>query len=784
MKQKITFLLIALMSISFGLSAQDDIVKKKVISKAYHFDKTPELRNMSPIMPQYRERKWKDQIIKNPSVEMSFENNQGDMLAPTYDPTLQMSDGVKDSRGPEVNVAGIPNVNGVYPPDTDGDVGPNHYMQMINLSFAVWDKDGNQLYGPVDNSTLWQGFIGPWTGTNDGDPIILYDDMADRWLASQFAINTGNGKYYELIAISATPDPLGEWYRYAFEYDVFIDYPKLGVWSDAYYMTTNNFNGGFVGMGAHAYERDAMLAGDPDAQMAYFELNSWVGFSMQPADCDGIAPPEGEPGVFITKGDNNDLDVYEFALDWENPDNTTFEMVYSIPVSYYNSNVWGIPQPNTSQELDALSSMIMFRMQYRNMGEHQAMVLNHTVNTSGVAGIRWYELRKTDADWELYQEGTFAPGDGLNRWMGSIAMNANGDIALGYTVSNSLIYPSIRYTGRAADDPLGEMTFTETEVVPGTGSQSNISRWGDYSKTSVDPVNDSVFWHTNEYMTNSWKTRIVSFTFGPPKTPEINAGPDTTICADNIYDTQAATGKYFMSVEWESDGDGRFLPSNNTLHTDYMRGSGDIENGQVTLSVTATGYGETGQASDEMILSIQSLPRSYAGNDTTICHDDVLLLSGAIENAASSEWKTEGDGYFDDPFSLEATYTPGTQDIENGSVKLRLFGYAIEPCLQSYNDQLNVTIDQCVGVDNYIAVPVVKIAPNPVSSELTIGIDNSKYASQILITDTRGKVLYSSTAEAGDSKNITIDMSSYTDGIYMVKIVTGEHIHVEKVIKN
>ena len=783
MKQKIAFLLIALMSLSIGLSAQDDIVKKKIISKAYHFDKTPELRNMSPIMPQYRERKWKDQIIKNPSVEMSFENNQGDMLAPTYDATLQMSDGAKGSRGPEVNVAGIPNVNGVYPPDTDGDVGPNHYMQMINLSFAVWDKEGNQLYGPVDNSTLWQGFIGPWTGSNDGDPIVLYDDMADRWLASQFAINVGNGKYYELVAVSATPDPLGEWYRYAFEYDVFIDYPKLGVWSDAYYMTTNNFNGGFVGMGAHAYERDAMLAGDPDAQMAYFELNSWVGFSMQPADCDGIAPPEGEPGVFITKGDNNDLDVYEFSVDWENPDNTTFEMVYSIPVSYYNSNVWGIPQPNTSQELDALSSMIMFRMQYRNMGEHQAMVLNHTVKTGSVAGIRWYELRKTDAEWELYQEGTFAPGDGLNRWMGSIAMNANGDIALGYTVSNSLIYPSIRYTGRAADDPLGEMTFTETEAVPGTGSQSNISRWGDYSKTSVDPVNDSVFWHTNEYMTNSWKTRIVSFTFGPPKTPEISAGPDTTICSDNIYDTQAASGKYFMSVEWESDGDGRFLPSNNTLHTDYMRGSGDIENGQVTLSVTATGYGDTGQAYDEMILSIQSLPRAFAGNDTTICHDDVLLLSGAVENALSSEWKTEGDGFFDDPFSLEATYTPGSQDIENGSVKLRLFGYAIEPCIQSYNDQLNVTIDQCVGVDSFDAEPIVKIAPNPVSSELTIEIENSSYASQVLITDARGKVLFSTSADAGSAKDLSIDMSGFSNGVYMVKIVTGEHIHVEKVIK-
>ncbi len=776
-------MLILLLGIGIVSNAQEDVIKKKIISNAYHFDKTPELRKMKVIEPHYRARAWKDQIIKNPSVEMSFENNQGDMLAPVYDASLQMTDGNRNTKGPEVNIPGIGNVNGVYPPDTDGDVGPDHYVQMINLSFAVYDKSGNKLYGPVDNSTLWQGFIGPWTGTNDGDPILLYDDMADRWLASQFAVNVGNGKYYELVAISATPDPLGEWYRYAFEYDVFVDYPKLGIWNDAYYMTTNNFSGGFVGIGAHAYERDAMLVGDPDAQMAYFELNSWAGFSMQPADCDGIAPPEGEPGIFVVKGGNNDLDVYEFDVDWENPDNTTFDKVYSIPVSYYNSNVWGIPQPNTSQELDALSSMIMYRMQYRNMGEHESIVLNHTVKAGGVAGIRWYELRKTDSQWELYQEGTYAPGDGLNRWMGSIAMNANGDIALGYTVSNSLISPSIRYTGRLADDPLGEMTIAEMEAVSGSGSQTTISRWGDYSNTSVDPVNDSVFWHTNEYIDNTWKTRIFSFTFGPPKAPEVDAGPDTTICFDKFYKTVAASAKYYKSAYWESSGDGRWAPTNELLVTNYRKGSEDVANGHVTLTVTANGYGDTGSVSDSMVLSIQLLPNLFAGNDTTICNNETVEVSGTVSEATSTEWKSDGDGYFEEPFNLTTVYHPGAEDIEKGYVYLRLYGYPFDPCVIILNDKMRLGLDNCVGIEDDDAPPIITVAPNPVSNMLKVELPAFINGSEVVITDARGMVVYKTTVEANQSKDLSFDFSTLVNGIYMLKVQSGIHTYTEKIIR-
>lgn len=783
MRIRLLIILMLIVGINFGGIAQDQRVKSKIVKKAYHADKTPALRDMKAIAPYYRDRSWKNFVIKNPSVEMSFENNQGSMLAPIYDPTMQMNNGSRTARGPEVNIPGITNVNGVYPPDTDGDVGPNHYVQMINLSFAIWDKEGTLLYGPVDNSTLWQGFVGPWTGTNDGDPIVLYDDMADRWVASQFAVNVGNGKYYELVAVSATPDPLGEWYRYAFEYDVFVDYPKLGVWSDAYYMTTNNFNGGFEGIGVHAYEREKMLAGDPEAQMAYFELSSWAGFSMQPADCDGIAPPEGEPGLFITKGGNNDLDVYAFVVDWDNSANTSFDFQYSIPVSSYSSNISSVPQPNTTQELDVLASMLMYRLQYRNMGDHQAVVLNHTVRANGVAGIRWYELRKTDANWELYQEGTFAPGDGLNRWMGSIAMNANGDIALGYTVSNSLVYPSIRYTGRAATDPLGEMTFGEIEAVPGTASQTNINRWGDYSNTSVDPSNDSIFWHTNEYLESGWRTRIFSFTFGPPKAPAIYAGPDTTICENDLYKTQSATGKYYQSLYWTTSGNGRFLPSNTVLLTDYLRGSQDIENGSVTLDLFATGYGETGEVTDQMVLTIAHLPRAAAGNDTTICNDEVLLVTGSVENTESSEWKTDGDGYFEDPMSLTTVYHPGTTDIAEGKVKLRLFGYAVLPCDESHNDYRWLYLSNCVGIDNDQKELAVSVKPNPVKDKLNLDVNATLSGSVITLSDARGKLIFTMNTAPGEDFHISKDVSNLPNGVYLLKIHSGQALYTEKIIK-
>jgi hypothetical protein len=504
--------------------------KKLIVKQAAYFDETGPLREMPMIVPVKRDRSWKDGIIRNETPER--EPIKAYPLPQGADPLWQTEMGSRDTRMPFVNFEGIPNVNAVYPPDTDGDVGPDHYFQMINLSFQIFDKEGNSLYGPADNKTLWNGFIGPWSSTNDGDPILLYDELADRWVATQFAINTPDSTFWELIAVSVTGDPLGPWYRYAFEYPVFNDYPKLGVWPDGYYFSFNMFGADYRRVAVSAHEREKMLVGDPTAQMVLFDFpEGSLPWSFLPADFDGTPPPDGTPNYFIYGRDDafmpgdDQLCLWEFRVDWDNPGNSTFEEVQTLPVEPFDSRLCDAPrgrcvhQPDGRPRLESLSDRLMFRLQYRNFGTYQAMVTNHTVDVdgNGHAGIRWYELRDINDGngWFIYQQGTYAP-DSDHRWMGSIAMDSRGYIALGYSVSSESTYPSIRYTGRSPNDSLGQMTFVEEEIIAGGGTQSGeASRWGDYSMMSVDPVDDTTFWYTTEYIeyngTVSWQTRIAAF---------------------------------------------------------------------------------------------------------------------------------------------------------------------------------------------------------------------------------------------------------------------------------
>jgi PKD repeat protein len=410
-------------------------------------------------------------------------------------------------------------------------------MQMVNLAFAIYDKSGNLLYGPADNSTIWSGFVGSWTGTNDGDPIVLYDEQADRWMASQFAVNTSDGTQWMLVAISESPDPTGSWHRYAFEFTYMPDYPKFGIWPDGYYLSVNQFqksgsNYYWQGAGACVLNRDKMIAGDASAEMQFFDLGTNYG-SLLPADFDGSTPPpDGAPGYF-TAVESGVLQIWELDVDWTNTSSSTITKLSDISVSSFSTSGFTINQPGTTTTLDDLADRLMYRLQYRNFGGYQAMVTNHTVNNGGgQAAVRWYELRKTGTSWSLYQEGTYSP-DSDHRWMGSIAMNANGDIGLGYSVSSSSTYPSIRFTGRNNGDPLGQMTIDETTIFNGTSSQSGVSRWGDYSMMSVDPDNDLTFWFTTEYTSGSWnwRTRIASFDIAP-------IGPSLKFLSYQIDDTQ------------------------------------------------------------------------------------------------------------------------------------------------------------------------------------------------------------------------------------------------------
>lgn len=447
------------------------------------------------------------------------------------------------------NFEGVNNVNGVYPPDTNGDVGPNHYVQTVNLSFAIWDKTGTLLYGPAATNTLWSGFGGACETSNHGDPIVLYDHLANRWLISQFAVS---GPYYECIAISQTGDPTGSWYRYAFQVSTnnMNDYPKLGVWPDGYYMSVNQFLNGtsWAGVGAGVFERDQMLSGLP-ARMVYFDVGavSLDYYSMLPADLDGAVPPAGAPNYFVEADDNSwgwpadSLRIWQFHVDWATPANSTFGANTSfdpntvLTTAAFDSDMCSysrscIPQQGTTQGLDAVSLRLMHRLQYRNFGTYQAMVTNHTVDADNTdhAGIRWYELRKTTGDWAIQQQGTYAP-DALHRWMGSIAMDGQGNMALGYSVSSSTTYPSIRYAGRLVSDPANTLPQAEATIITGAGSQTGTAgRWGDYSMMAVDPSDNCTFWYTQEYIQTTggapWRTRIASFKF-----PSCTSGPTGTL---------------------------------------------------------------------------------------------------------------------------------------------------------------------------------------------------------------------------------------------------------------
>lgn len=419
---------------------------------------------------------------------------------------------------------GMPGYSVRYaPPDTTGAVGATQYVQWVNVSFAVFDKSTGALqYGPVAGSTLFQNLGGACATRNDGDPIVQYDKAANRWVLSQFAVPGGSAGYWQCVAVSQTSDATGGWYLYAFPYTQFNDYPKMGVWPDGYYVTFNMFTSNFQGSRVCAYDRARMLQGLPATQQCFQLSSSYA--SLLPADLDGsTAPPSGTPNYLLNRLASS-LGLWKFHVDWNNASNSTLSGPVQIPVAAYNAACSGgacIPQPNTSQTLDSLADRLMFRLAYRNLGGVESMVVNHAVmvnNTakrnSGNAAVRWYEIRNMGGTPTVYQQASFSPDKNF-RWMGSAAMDKQGNMALGYSVSSSSVKPGLAYATRLATDALG-MLSGETTVQNGGGSQlPNLSRWGDYTHMSVDPVDDCTFWYTGQYLkangTFNWSTRIASF---------------------------------------------------------------------------------------------------------------------------------------------------------------------------------------------------------------------------------------------------------------------------------
>ncbi|GAC1324333.1 MAG: T9SS type A sorting domain-containing protein [Mycobacteriales bacterium] len=504
-------------------AAPPDGAGRPEVSPAVHHDTSPPLRDMPS-------QQRSTILHERPRRPLPVSPGSG---AP--DPALQTvtSPAVATTNG--LNIAGVG--NGDYgfapnaaPPDTNGAVGATQYVQWVNESFAVFDKTtGALLYGPAAGNTLWKGFGGGCEVNNDGDPIAQYDKAANRWVLTQFSVtNPSTYGYLQCVAVSTTSDATGTYNRYAFSYGgtQFNDYPKLGVWPDGYYVTYNIFNNGstFAGAKTCAFDRTAMLAGLAATQQC-FQLSTSYG-SLLPGDLDGtIAPPASAPNPQLNFGSNS-LNLWKFHVDFGTPTNTTLTGPTNIPVAVFSPACNGggacIPQAGTSQKLDSLADRLMYRLAYRHFADgHESLVVNHSVYVSGsrkgqVTGIRWYELRDYNGTPTVYQKGTYSP-DSTSRWMGSIAMDKFGDMALGYSASSGSIYPAIRYTGRAATDALDTLQG-ENKILDGGGSQlANLSRWGDYSSMTVDPVDDCTFWFTTEYLKSSgtfnWSTRIASFKF-------------------------------------------------------------------------------------------------------------------------------------------------------------------------------------------------------------------------------------------------------------------------------
>jgi hypothetical protein len=443
----------------------------------------------------------------------------------------------------------------VNPPDPIGDVGPNHYLEMTNLLFAVYNKSGARLLGPAPYGDLWAGFAVDDCTDPSGDPVVVYDQLADRWILSQFTtrgLDDPTLPFYNCVAVSTTGDPTGTYYRYAFSTGFnFPDYPKYGVWTDSYVITTREFGPTIeYGIGVYGLEKNKMLNGQPARAVSYFldgndpTILPLVGDGLLPADIDGKQKPMTDTPIPLvgTQDDGGGYgatvdaaNIWDFVVKWRSTPVSSLSLKAQLPVAAFDSIFPCGPtsrdclaQPGVtdpSQYLDILSyrQRPTWRLAYRNFKSYQTLVTNQSVEAApGVAGVRWYEIRRsTSGAYSVFQQGTYAPGDGVHRWMGSIAQDRRGNMGLGYSVVNATdVYPGVRYTGRLAGDPAGEMTLGEGVAIAGSGVQTTTnSRWGDYTSMNIDPVDDCTFWYVNEYYTaagqasatNGWQTRISSF---------------------------------------------------------------------------------------------------------------------------------------------------------------------------------------------------------------------------------------------------------------------------------
>ena len=556
------------------------------------------------------------------------------------------------------NFDGVPDNSGVIPSDSNGAAGATQYFEIANSQIAVYNKSGGVLLGPENTNTLWSGFGGSCQTNNDGDGTVQFDTLSQRWVVEQLEVSTQ--PFFVCVAVSTSADATGTWNRYSFQYTNFPDYPKLGVWPDAYYLTVNQFNAsGTTGLGEEtcALNRASMLTGAA-ASTQCFALNSSGENTVLPATLNGTTPPAaGAPEwlVGISPTTSNALAYWQLHIDWSTPSNSTLSAQTNLPVTAFSEACGGagtcIPQSGTTQKLDSLGDRLMYDLPYRNFGDHEAIMVTHSVVAGTSVGMRWYELRPSGSTLGVFQSGTYAP-DSTYRWMGSIGMDKSGDVALGYSTSSSSLHPGIAYTGRLASDAAGTMPQGETTLFTGGGSQipsfgNPGNRWGDYTGMTVDPSDDCTFWYVAQYIPSNgdfnWHTRIGSFKFpscggvagndfsisaNPASlTLQQNAGGSSTI---STAVTSGVAGTVSLSVSGTPAGATASLAASSVTagsSTALNVNAGTATPGSYTLTVTGT----EGSATHATTVSL-----TVTGSGGTI------VTNGGFETGSLSSWTTGG----------------------------------------------------------------------------------------------------------------------------------------------
>ena len=681
-----------------GLSQVVSVGPSIIGTGTYH-GLTPPLRDLPTITPEQFKAMEESGYERNDELQnRSYPYAEG-ALPEGPDPAWQKEMGnTRSGRGLIMNFNG--QQSPYYPPDANGTAGPLYYMQTINAVYAIYDKtSGTIVAGPTDMNELFSGL--PGSSCNDGDPLVLYDEQADRWLAVEFSICSSNDRM--LIAVSQTSDPTGSWHKYSFDVADTPDYEKFGIWPDGYYMGTNNAFGNDI----YVFEREQMLNGGT-AQFAGFN-NPWRPTSIDgfmcvpPLDNDGPAAPAGAPGLFITISDDaiaggtDQLWIYELEADWVTPNNSSFSRVQQLNVPAFDSNFgnsWdNISQPGTSQKLDGIPMVVMNRPQYRNFGTYETIVCCHTVDLDATdhAGIRWYELRRSGGGWSIRQSGTYGP-DEHSRWMGSVSLNGQNEIGLAYSISSTTVYPGIRFCGQSSEAYAagnGLLDIAEEVIQTASNSQTSSNRWGDYADLSIDPDNDRTFWFTSQYVGSggSRRTKIASFEFD---IQSLNAAFIVTNSApcqgDMVNFSDQSTGN---PISWTWTFEGGMPPGSNLQNPEVTYETAGIYD--VRLIVANDSGSDTAFLEDYIrVVTLPAEPGIPSG-PSKVCNGatDVEYFISSVPDAMNYKWQVVPG----EVGSIFGTDTIAYLDVaENYSGVFYISVQALNSCGNSnFSDSLAVT---------------------------------------------------------------------------------------------